>query len=74
MGVIFRLPFYLLGVFLWVPLSLIIGLINIITLPIFGLAMLIVPSVFPNKAKDILCFGTLRRGMNNLNRFLGAGA
>ena len=73
MGGIFRLPFYLLGVFLWVPIGLIIGFINIITLPIFGIAMIVAPSFFPNKTKDILSFGTLRRGMNNLNRFLGAG-
>ena len=71
MGVIIRFPFYLVGVFVWVPLGLIIGFINILTLPIFGLAMIIVPSLFPNKAKDILSFGTLRRGMRSLNRFLG---
>lgn len=74
MGIIIRLPFYLVGVFLWIPVGLIIGLINILTLPIFGLAMLIVPSIFPNKVKDILTFGTLKRGLRNLNIFLGGGA
>ncbi|OEJ64577.1 hypothetical protein BEN30_16240 [Magnetovibrio blakemorei] len=70
MGYIFRLPFYLIGIFVWIPLGILISLLNILTLPIFGIVMLVLPSVFPNKAKDILSFGTLRRGVNNLNAFI----
>jgi len=70
MGIIFRLPFYLVGVFIWLPIGMIIGGINIITLPIFGIASVLAPSYFPNKAKDILSLGTLRRGINSLNIFL----
>lgn len=73
MGLIIRLPFYCLGVFLWFPIGIIIGGINIITLPVFGIASALMPSVFPNKAMDIISFGTLRRGMSNLNKFLLGG-
>jgi hypothetical protein len=56
---IIRLPFYLLGVFLRIPLRLITCGTYILTLPFWGLAMIIVPSISPNKAKDILSFGVL---------------
>lgn len=65
-----RFPFYLIGIIFWLPIGLIISFINLITLPAFGIGMIVFPSIFPNKAKDILYLGVFRRGMNNLNRFL----
>jgi hypothetical protein len=67
---LFRLPFYLIGVIFWLPIGLVISFINLIALPAFGIGMIVFPSVFPNKAKDILSLGIFRRGMGNLNRFL----
>lgn len=73
MGMIFRLPFYLLGAYLWIIVGTVISLINILTLPIFGMASAIMPSIFKTSVKDILSFGILRRGFGNLNRFLRYG-
>lgn len=70
MAFLIKLPFYLIGMFLWLPLGLVIGMLNIITLPIFFMAMILFPSFFQNNAGDILSFGTLRRGVNTLNVFL----
>jgi|SaaInlStandDraft_7_1057024.scaffolds.fasta_scaffold523611_1 hypothetical protein len=73
MAVIVRFPFYFMGLFLWIPVGLIVSFINIISLPLFGLVMVIAPSLFPNNVKDILFFGVLRRGIRNLNQFLFKG-
>ena len=73
MGMIFRLPFYLLGAFLWIMAGGVISFINLLTLPIFGMASAIMPSIFKTSAKDILSLGILRRGFGNLNRFLRYG-
>lgn len=73
MGVLIRLPFYLIGVYLWIIVGGVISFINIISLPIFGVASAIMPSIFKTSAKDILSFGILRRGFGNLNRFLRYG-
>lgn len=70
MGMLFRLPFYLVGAYLWIIVGGIISLVNLLTLPVFGMASAIMPSLFKTSAKDILSFGILRRGFGNLNRFL----
>ncbi len=72
-GIMIRLPFYLVGVYLWLLVGGVISLINIITLPIFGMASAIIPSIFKTSAKDILSFGILRRGFSKLNYFLRYG-
>jgi hypothetical protein len=73
MGIIFRLPFYLLGVFLWLLAGGMISLVNLLTLPVFGVASAIMLSIFKTSTKDILSFGILRRGFGNLNNFLQYG-
>lgn len=73
MGILFRLPFYLAGAFLWIMIGGAISFINLITLPVFGMASAIMPSLFKTSVKDILSFGILRRGFGNLNRFLQYG-
>jgi hypothetical protein len=73
MGFLIRLPFYLLGIYLWTMIGGIISLINLLTLPIFGLASVIMPSIFKTSVKDILSFGILRRGYGKLTYFLKYG-
>lgn len=73
MGIFLRLPIYLLGAYLWIIIGSIISLVNILTLPIFGMASAIMPSIFKTSVKDILSFGILRRGFGNLNQFLRHG-
>jgi len=70
MGIVFRFPFFLLGIFLWTMVGGIISFINLLTLPIFGLATAIFPSIFNTSVKDVLTFGILRRGYRNLFFFL----
>lgn len=73
MGVIIRFPFYILGIYLWTMVGGVISLINLLTLPIFGTASAIMPSIFKTSAKDILTFGILRRGYGKLTYFLKYG-
>lgn len=72
-GFIIRLPFYGVGLFVWLIVGSIISAINVLTWPVFVIAMVLIPSMFPNKTKDIFTFGVLRRGIANLNRFLWGG-
>jgi len=66
MGYIIRFPFFLLGAYIWIFIGGAISLINIVTLPIFGVASAILPSIFNTSAKDILTLGILRRGFGKL--------
>ena len=73
MGVIIRLPFFLVGVLVWTMMGGFISFLNLVTLPVFAMASAILPSIFKTSAKDILTLGTLRRGYRNLAYFLKYG-
>ena len=70
---IFRFPFYIIGAYIWLLVGGVISLINLLTLPVFGTASMLMPSLFKTSVKDILSFGILRRGFSRLNRFLKHG-
>jgi hypothetical protein len=73
MGMIIRFPFFIVAIMIWTMVGGAISLLNIITLPIFGMASAIIPSIFKTSASDILSLGTLRRGYKNIYRFLRGG-
>ena len=73
MGLIFRLPFYLVASMAWIFIGGAISVVQIVTLPLTIILSLLIPSIFGEKVTDALSLGTLRRGFKNLNRFLGYG-
>jgi len=73
MGYIIRFPFFVVAAYLWTFVGGAISLLNIITLPVFGIASVIMPSFFKTNSKDILRFGTLRRGYAKLWLFFKYG-
>lgn len=73
MGMIIRLPFYVVAMFIWTLLGGVMSLLNLLTLPATILLSAISPSKFGGSVKDALSLGVLRRGYSNINHFLRYG-
>ena len=73
MGMILRLPFYVIAMLVWTPIGGIMSLLNLLTLPATIFLSAIMPSKFGGSVKDALSLGVLRRGYSNINNFLRYG-
>lgn len=73
MGIIIRLPFFVVGILLWSFVGGAISLVNFITAPIFCVARVILPSIFSTSSMDNFTFAVLRNGYKKLFYFLKYG-
>lgn len=74
MGVLIRLPFYLLAIFIWTFIGGFISFVNLLTLPVSAILISIFPSFFKNSIKDILTLKILWSGYRKINNFLRYGS
>ena len=76
-GILIRLPFFLMGVILWTYIGIPLNILNIITIPVGATLRALCSNCFKNNgcstAKEILSFCILRNGYTKLYSFLKYG-
>jgi len=73
MGAIFRFPIFLVGCYVWIFVGGFISFLQWCFLPVTLMLAGLSPGNFGGSVKEVVTFGTLRRGFGNLVRFLKYG-
>lgn len=72
MGLLIRLPFYIVSIIIWTFVGGFISFVNLLTLPISGIIASLIPS-YRHKVKEIARLSMLREGYSKINNFLRYG-